>query len=47
MSALDATTPLPDAVVRYADHPDGLLDLHLPDGPPSGTLVLAASPFLG
>lgn len=45
MSALDATTPLPDAVVRYADHPDGLLDLHLPDGPPSGTLVLVHGGF--
>ena len=24
--------PLPDATVRWADHQDGLLDVHLPDG---------------
>jgi hypothetical protein len=24
---------LPDAVLRYADHEDALVDLHLPDGP--------------
>lgn len=45
MTSLDATTPLPDAVVRYADHPDGLVDLHLPDGPPRGTLVLVHGGF--
>ncbi len=26
------TGPLPDAVVRYADHHDAVIDLHLPDG---------------
>jgi acetyl esterase/lipase len=34
----DVTTPpsdLPDATVRYADHEDGVLDLHLPHDPVS------------
>jgi acetyl esterase/lipase len=28
----DRTAALPDAVVRYADHADGVVDLHLPTG---------------
>jgi acetyl esterase/lipase len=42
---LERTDPLPDAVVRYADHPDGLLDLHLPTGPPVATVVLVHGGF--
>ena len=30
----------PDAVVRYAAHPDGILDVHLPPGPGPHPLVL-------
>lgn len=33
------TDLLPDAVVRYADHADGVIDLHLP-ATPNGTVVL-------
>ncbi|HEY0775501.1 MAG TPA: hypothetical protein VGD51_15535, partial [Nocardioidaceae bacterium] len=29
----DLVQPLPDAVVRYAAHDDGLIDVHLPAGP--------------
>jgi acetyl esterase/lipase len=31
--------PLPDAVVRYAAHDDGLIDVHLPAAGPAGPLV--------
>lgn len=31
---------LPDAVVRYAEHDDGLLDVHVPHGPARGLLHL-------
>ena len=33
---LSRASGLPDAVVRYADHSDGLVDLHLPGSPPRG-----------
>jgi acetyl esterase/lipase len=36
---------LPDAVVRYAEHPDGLLDLHLPSERPRGRVVLLHGGF--
>jgi acetyl esterase/lipase len=42
---LSRTTPPPDAVVRYGDHPDALVDLHLPEGPPRGTVVLVHGGF--
>jgi acetyl esterase/lipase len=42
---LDRTDPLPDVVVRYADHPDGVLDLHLPAGDPVATVVLVHGGF--
>ncbi|WP_148573739.1 alpha/beta hydrolase [Nocardioides caldifontis] len=42
---LERTDPLPDAVVRYADHPDGLIDLHLPSGEPVGTVLLVHGGF--
>jgi acetyl esterase/lipase len=45
VSALDSTTPLPDAVVRYAPHDDGVIDLHLPAGTPLGTEVLVHGGF--
>jgi acetyl esterase/lipase len=32
--------PLPDAVVRYARHDDGLIDVHLPAAGPAGPLVV-------
>jgi acetyl esterase/lipase len=32
--------PLPDAVVRYAAHDDGLIDVHLPAAGPAGPLVV-------
>jgi acetyl esterase/lipase len=32
--------PLPDAVVRYAAHDDGLIDVHLPPSGPAGPLVV-------
>ncbi len=31
MSILDRTAPLPDAVLRYDDRPDAVVDLYLPD----------------
>ena len=37
---LTRTAALPDAVVRYADHEDGLVDLHLPDGSGPHPLVV-------
>jgi acetyl esterase/lipase len=37
---LTQETALPDAVVRYADHADGVLDVHLPPGPGPHPLVL-------
>jgi acetyl esterase/lipase len=36
----DRTIALPDAVVRYADHADGVVDLHLPTGPGPFPLVV-------
>lgn len=42
---LTSPGPLPDAVVRYAEHPDGLLDLHLPAGTVRGLLVLVHGGF--
>jgi acetyl esterase/lipase len=36
---------LPDAVVRYADHPDGLVDLHLPGSHPRGLVVIVHGGF--
>ena len=42
---LERTDPLPDVVVRYADHPDGILDLHLPTGEPETTVVLVHGGF--
>lgn len=32
-SVLTRPAPPPDAVVRYADHADGIMDLHLPEHP--------------
>lgn len=37
---LTRTADRPDAVLRYADHPDGILDVHLPPGPGPHPLVL-------
>jgi len=37
--------PLPDAVVRYADHDDALIDLHLPRAPNGTLLVLVHGGF--
>ncbi len=42
---LSRTTPWPDAVVRYAEHPDAVIDLHLPEGTPEGTVVLVHGGF--
>jgi acetyl esterase/lipase len=39
-SVLDRAAALPDAVVRYADHADGVVDLHLPAGPGPHPLVV-------
>jgi acetyl esterase/lipase len=36
---------LPDAVVRYAEHPDGLIDLHLPTVPKRGLVVILHGGF--
>jgi acetyl esterase/lipase len=36
---------LPDATVRYADHEDGVIDLHLPGGPATGVVVLVHGGF--
>ena len=33
VSILDASGPLPDAVLRYDERPDALVDVFLPDGP--------------
>ena len=37
---LTRPAPLPDAVVRYADHEDGVVDLHLPEGDGPHPLVV-------
>ena len=42
---LQREVPLPDAVVRYDDHPDALVDLHLPDRRARGLLVLLHGGF--
>jgi acetyl esterase/lipase len=36
---------LPDATVRYADHDDAVIDLHLPDGPADRVVVLVHGGF--
>ena len=36
---------LPDATVRYADHDDAVIDLHLPDDPPDRLVVLIHGGF--
>ena len=36
---------LPDATVRYADHDDAVIDLHLPDGPADRLVVLIHGGF--
>ena len=36
---------LPDAVLRYADHEDAVVDLHLPDGPTDRIVVLIHGGF--
>lgn len=35
----------PDVTLRYADHPDGVLDLHLPVGPAMATVVVVHGGF--
>jgi acetyl esterase/lipase len=42
---LTRASGLPDAVVRYADHPDGLVDLHLPASHPRGIVVIIHGGF--
>jgi acetyl esterase/lipase len=42
---LSRRSGLPDAVVRYAGHPDGLVDLHLPATPARGLVVLVHGGF--
>jgi len=45
---LTRTADLPDAVLRYADHPDGVLDVHLPpagDASPWPVVVLLHGGF--
>jgi acetyl esterase/lipase len=42
---LSRATGLPDAVLRYADHPDGLVDVHLPSTHPRGLVVLVHGGF--
>lgn len=44
---LERPAPPPDAVVRYADHPDGLLDVYVPPGGSGrpGTVVLIHGGF--
>ena len=37
--------PLPDAVVRYADHDDAVIDLHLPEGAAERLVVLLHGGF--
>ncbi|MEP6815961.1 MAG: alpha/beta hydrolase [Marmoricola sp.] len=39
MSILDRAAPLPDAVLRYAERGDAVVDVYLPDGP-AGSLVV-------
>ncbi len=39
------TGPLPDAVVRYADHDDAVIDLHLPEGAAERLVVLLHGGF--
>jgi acetyl esterase/lipase len=39
------TGPLPDAVVRYADHDDAVIDLHLPEGAADRLVVLLHGGF--
>ena len=36
---------LPDATVRYADHDEAVIDLHLPDGPANRVVVLLHGGF--
>lgn len=36
---------LPDAVLRYADHDEAVIDLHLPDGPDDRVVVLLHGGF--
>ena len=36
---------LPDATVRYADHDDGVIDLHLPESPAGRVVVLVHGGF--
>jgi acetyl esterase/lipase len=36
---------LPDAVVRYDDHADGLLDVHVPEAPNGATVLLVHGGF--
>lgn len=38
-------SPLPDDVLQYADHADGVLDLHRPDGTSSGLVFLIHGGF--
>ncbi|HEX7718103.1 MAG TPA: hypothetical protein VF416_12500, partial [Marmoricola sp.] len=40
-----AATDLPDAVLRYDDHEDALLDVHLPVAPNGVTLLLLHGGF--
>jgi acetyl esterase/lipase len=42
---LGRTTPLPDAVLRYGDHPDAVVDLHVPAASPRGTVVVVHGGF--
>ena len=42
---LTRASGLPDAVVRYADHPDGIVDLHLPGSAPRGLVVVVHGGF--
>jgi acetyl esterase/lipase len=42
---LTRASGLPDAVVRYADHPDGIVDLHLPGPASRGLVVLVHGGF--
>jgi acetyl esterase/lipase len=44
-TVLERRGPRPDAVVRYARHPDGILDVHLPAGRPRGVVVLVHGGF--
>ncbi|HNM97010.1 MAG TPA: alpha/beta hydrolase [Marmoricola sp.] len=42
---LEATTPLPDRTIRYADHDDAVVDLHLPPGGEGPLLFLIHGGF--